>query len=230
MEKLIRVGHLRRYVRETVHGAEVASVVERITTSAELPPKPQPTINYILGGLVDDQYQSKSQKKRLLHATTVRARVNTIHIPDRSKAIQPIDGPISFPPVNPFKVITSHHGALILTLCINNFDVHSVLVDLGSATDLLQLLAFRHMNISFERLSSASRILSGFNGATIVNDGRNCSPCQGKAGSSTGLIFSCRGLGPVQCHCWPRLAACDESCALDLPSNDQLPDQCWANL
>ena len=166
----------------------------------------------------------------MLHATTVRARVNTIHILDSSKSIQPIDDPISFPPVNPFRVITSYHVALILTLCINNFDVHRVLVDLGSATDLLQLLAFRQMNISFERLSLASRILSKFNGATTVNDGRNCSPRQGKAGSSTGLIFSCRGLGPIQCHCWSSLVACDERCALDLPSNDQLPDQCWANL
>ena len=46
--------------------AKAASAVERITTNVELPPKPQPTINYILGGPVNDQYQSKSQKRRLL--------------------------------------------------------------------------------------------------------------------------------------------------------------------
>ena len=43
-----------------------------------------------------------------------------------------------------------------------------LLVDPGSAADLLQLPAFRQMNISFDRMSSAGRILSGFNGATIV--------------------------------------------------------------
>ena len=147
VEKLIRGSHLRRYVQEMVHGVEAAIAVERISTSAERPPEPRPTINYILGGPpTDDQYQSKCQKKRLLHAATVRAQVNTIYVPDSSREIQPIDDPISFPPVNPSRVITQHHDALVLTLCINDFDVHRVLVDLGSVADLLQLLAFRQMN------------------------------------------------------------------------------------
>ena len=142
--------------------------VERIGASVEFPPEPRPTINYILGGPVDDQYQTKCQKKRLLRAATVRARVNTIQVLDSSRAVQPIDDPISFPHVNPSKVITPHHDALVLTLCINDFDVHRVLVDHGSVDDLLQLPAFKQMNISFDRLSSAGRILSGFNWATIV--------------------------------------------------------------
>ena len=137
MERLIKADYLRRYVRETTSGAKAAPVVERITTSAELPPKPRPTINYILGGPIDDQYQSKRQKRRLLRAATTRALVNTIHVPDSSRAIQPIDGLISFPPINPSKVITPHHDALVLTLCINDFDVHRVLVDPGSMVDLL---------------------------------------------------------------------------------------------
>ena len=73
----------------------------------------------------------------MLCAATVRARVNTIHVPASSKAVQPIDNLISFPPINPSRVITPHHDALVLTLIINDFDVHRVLVDLGSAVDLL---------------------------------------------------------------------------------------------
>ena len=49
--------------------------------------------------------------------------------------------------------------------------MHRVLVDLGSTADMLQLPAIRQMNISLDRLSSAGRILSGFNGATIVTMG-----------------------------------------------------------
>ena len=45
-----------RYVREMAHGAEKASVVERIVAGAELPAEPRPTINHILGGPTDDQY------------------------------------------------------------------------------------------------------------------------------------------------------------------------------
>ena len=64
-----------------------------------------------------------------------------------------------------------HYDALILTLCINGFNVHRVLVDPGSVTDLLQLPAFRQMKLSSFMLNSAGRILSGFNGATTVTLG-----------------------------------------------------------
>ena len=61
-----------------------------------------------------------------------------------------------------------HYDALVLTLCINCFDVHRVLVDLGSAADLLQLLAFKKMKLSLGVVNSAGQILFGFNGATTV--------------------------------------------------------------
>ena len=120
VERLIRTDHLKRYVREMVREAEASPVVERIAASAELPLEPRPTINYILGGPIDNQYQSKRQKRRLLRAATTWARVNTIHAPDNSKAIQPIDDPISFPPVNPSKVIlhTMMHSYLLYPLTI----------------------------------------------------------------------------------------------------------------
>ena len=51
--------------------------------------------------------------------------------------VEPLDDPISFPPVNQNKVIMPHYNALILTLCIDGFDVHRVLVDAGNGTDLL---------------------------------------------------------------------------------------------
>ena len=60
----------------------------------------------------------------------------------RQGEVEPIDAPISFPPVNLNRVIMPHYNALVLTLCINGFDVHNVLVDLSSTTDLLQFSAF----------------------------------------------------------------------------------------
>ena len=47
VERLIKADHLRRYVRETIRGVEATPAVERIAASAELPPEPRPTINYI---------------------------------------------------------------------------------------------------------------------------------------------------------------------------------------
>ena len=59
----------------------------------------------------------------------------------------------------------------MLTLCINNFDVHRVLVDTGSAVDLLHLPAFRQMKVPLDKLNSAGRILFGLNGATTLTIG-----------------------------------------------------------
>ena len=165
VEKLIRVGHLKRYIRESTHGTETALVVDKVIVGVEHPFEPRPAINFILGGPTDDQYQSKLQRRNILRAASVRARINTISTPESSATIQLFDGPISFPPLNLTRVITPHYDALVLTLCINNFDVHRVLIDPGNVADLLHLLAFQHMKIPLNHLSSAYRSFSRFNGA-----------------------------------------------------------------
>ena len=65
----------------------------------------------------------------------------------------------------------SHYDALVLTLCINGFDVHRVLVDSGSAEDLLQLPTCTQMKFSLGVLNSARQIFSGFNRATTITLG-----------------------------------------------------------
>ena len=56
VEKLIKAGHLRRYLREVDQGVESRRPVGRIVASHATPLKPRPAINYILGGSTDDQY------------------------------------------------------------------------------------------------------------------------------------------------------------------------------
>ena len=62
--------------------------------------------------------------------------MNAVHT-ESSQEAEPIYDPISFAPINSNRVIVPHYDALVLTLCINGFDVHRVLVDPGSAADLL---------------------------------------------------------------------------------------------
>ena len=71
-----------------------------------------------------------------------------------------------------------HYDALVLTLCINCFDVHRVLVNPGSAADLLQLPAFNQMKLSQLMLNSARRIIFGFNGTTTTAMGDITLPIQ----------------------------------------------------
>ena len=171
VEKLIKEGQLWRYVRKPDHELELGQASDRITVSVTTPIESRPAINYILGGPSDDQYQSKHQRKKLLRDATVKARVKAIHMEGGHEETKPIDGPISFPLVNPNRIIVLHYDALVLTLCINGFDVHMVLVDPSSATNLLQLLTFERMKLSLGMLNSARRILfSTANAEAISKD------------------------------------------------------------
>ena len=107
----------------------------------------------------------------MLRTALVRARVNTVNNQGDVTAVLPVDGPISFPPINPTRVITPHYDTFIMTVCINSFDVHRVLVDLGSTVDLLHLPTFKQMRVPIDHLHSAGRVLSGFNGATTLSVG-----------------------------------------------------------
>ena len=122
--------------------------------------------------------------------------MNAVHIESSQGEAESIDDPISFPSLNPNRVIVPHYDALVLTLCINGFDVHRVLVDPVSAVDLLQLPAFIQMKLSSNMLNSAGRILPGFNGATTTTLGDVTLPV--KAGPVTQrVLFSVvEDLGP----------------------------------
>ena len=85
----------------------------------------------------------------------VKAQVNAIHKGGSHEETKLIDGPISFPPVNPNRIIVPHYDALVLTLCISGFNVHRVLVDPGSAVDLLQLPTFNQIKLSSRMLNLA---------------------------------------------------------------------------
>ena len=171
MEKLIKVGHLRRYVKVDDHIEESGQATDRVMAGATIPSESRPAINYILRGPSNDQYQSKHQQKKILRATTVKAMINAIQKEGSHEETKPIDGLISFPLVNSNRIIVLHYDALVLTLCIDGFDVHRVLVDPSSAAYLLQLPVFKHMKLSLGMLNLAGRILSGFNGATTLTLG-----------------------------------------------------------
>ena len=94
--------------------------------------------------------------------------MNVVHIKSSQREAELIDDSTSFPSVNPNRVIMPYYDALVLTLCINGFDLHRVLVDLRNATDLLQLPAIIQMKLFFGMLNSVGRILSSFNGATTA--------------------------------------------------------------
>ena len=106
-----------------------------------------------------------------MSAATVKVRINDIHVEGKHDKTKPIDGPRSFPPINLNNVIVLYSDALVLTFCINGFDVHTVLINPSNAADLLQLPAFKQMKLSLGVVNLIERILSGFNSATTVTLG-----------------------------------------------------------
>ena len=132
----------------------------------------------------------------MFRTASVRAKVNTVSTRENTTVAQPIIGPISFPPVNPTRVITPHYDALVLTVCINDFDVHMVLVDPGSAADLLHLQAFKQMRVPIDHLGSTGKVLSGFNGATMLTVGDIAFPVRAGPVTQQILFSVVEDLGP----------------------------------
>ena len=100
---------------------------------------PRAVINYIHGRPIDEKYNFKWKRQRLLRATSVRELVNSFQPGLDDEGIHLIYGVITFPPINPNRVLQPHQDALILTLGNSDFDVRRILVDPGSSTDLLQM-------------------------------------------------------------------------------------------
>ena len=178
VEKLIRAGHLRRYLREPINGVAAAPTTDMVIVDIEHASRPRQAINFILGGPADSQYKSKKHKRKMLRAASIRAKVNTVRAQEIITVVQSVDNPISLPLIKPTRVITPHYDALVLTVGINNFDVHRVLIDPGSVADLRHLPALKKMRVLLDCLSSAGRVLSRFNRATTLTIGDIAFPVQ----------------------------------------------------
>ncbi|KAL6325980.1 hypothetical protein AAG906_038472 [Vitis piasezkii] len=124
--------------------------------------------NYINGGPLDDEYNSKRKRQRLLRAATVREHVSSIQPGLASGGIHPIDGTIVFPAVDPARVLQPHRDALILTLGVGDFDVKRILVDPGSSADRC---GGDHQINGFQpsKPRESRRTLSGFNGSSTTS-------------------------------------------------------------
>ena len=133
-----------------------------------------------------------------MRAAIVKAKVNAVQVEGSHEETKPIDDPISFPFVNRNKIIVPYYDALVLTLCINDFDVHRVLVDPSSEVDSLQLPTFKHMRLSLGVVNSVGRILSGFNGATTITLGDVTLPIKAGLVTQQVLFSIIEDLGPYK--------------------------------
>ena len=76
VEKLIKAGHLKQYVRSDA-GGKVTSQHHN-PRAPRAPAAPKTVINYINGGPSDEEYDSRRKRQRLLRAASTRERINSI--------------------------------------------------------------------------------------------------------------------------------------------------------
>ncbi|XP_034680445.1 uncharacterized protein LOC117910483 [Vitis riparia] len=108
----------------------------------------------------------------------VRERVNSIRPGITEGGPRLIDGTITFPPVDPTRILRPHRDALILSLGMDKFDVRRILIDPGSSADLVQASVISHMGHNLVGIENPGRILSGFNGASTISLGDIVLPVQ----------------------------------------------------
>nr|CAN78618.1 hypothetical protein VITISV_003661 [Vitis vinifera] len=176
VERLIKAGHLKQYLRSDTGGRDTSQ--NRNSGAPRTPATPKAVINYINGGPSDEEYDSKRKRQKLLRAASVRERINSIRPGLTGGGPRPIDGTIIFPPVDLTRTLQPHRDALILSLEIGDFDVRRILVDPSSSTDLVQASVVSHMGHSLTGLENPGRILSGFNGSSTTSLGDIVLPVQ----------------------------------------------------
>ncbi|RVX08099.1 hypothetical protein CK203_014871 [Vitis vinifera] len=146
VERLIKAGHLKQYLRSDTGGRDVSQ--HHNSEAPRAPVAPKAVINYINGGPSDEEYDSRRKRQKLLRAASIRERINSIRPGLTGEGPRPIDGTIIFPPVDPTRTLQPHRDALILSLEIGDFDVRRILVDPGSSADLVQASVIGHMGHS----------------------------------------------------------------------------------
>ena len=125
---------------------------------------PLEEIRMIFGGLVAGG-SSKSLKK------TYAREVNIVHswFPP-SKTLKYSKSNIIFSKKDIRGVRQPHDDPLIIMLRMEEFNMHQVLVDNGSSTDIIYLPAFQQMKLNKERLPFTSPLLS-FTGDRVIPKG-----------------------------------------------------------
>jgi hypothetical protein len=69
-----------------------------------------------------------------------------------------------------------HNDAMVISYVIKGFLVHNVLVDTGSATDIIFAKAFRQMQESEDKIHDATHSLCGFGGRQNIALGKITTP------------------------------------------------------
>ena len=110
--------------------------------------------------------------------TSVREQINFVQYTFAEESVRPVNGTITFPPIDVNQVLQPHENVLILMLKSGKFDVRRILVYSSSLANLLQMSAYRQVGYSPSALKNPGCLPSEFNGATTTSLGDVVLPVQ----------------------------------------------------
>ena len=115
----------------------------------------------IVGGTMTAGSSKKARKTYLRMVQNVQL---TGSVPKIARRDSPI---IGFSEEDARRLHHPHDDALVVTLRVEKYNMHRVLVDNGSSADILYYLAFQQMMINKERLIPTNAPLVGFGGTRV---------------------------------------------------------------
>ena len=121
-----------------------------------------------------------------------------------------------------------HYDALVLTLYISGFDVHKILVDPGSAANLLQHTRLQPDEAFLTNVKLSRASLLWFQRHNNHDTVRHHNSCTSRTSHPAGFVLSRPRPGALQLHTKPGLAELDEGRPFNVSPNSQLFDQCGA--
>ncbi|KAL0402298.1 UNVERIFIED_CONTAM: hypothetical protein Slati_4259700 [Sesamum latifolium] len=170
IEKLIQRGYLKEYVenRPSGHSSSPRSEGGKLEKAESSRRREKGKENLQTAGVIDvvtgEPARGDSAQARM---ALIRAASSKI---DNYKEVTITGIPeeeIMFNSNDFEKGVAPHNDALVISATVSNFWVKKVLVDTGSAADILFFTAFSQMGIGVEMLMKVNTPLVGFNGRVV---------------------------------------------------------------
>ncbi|XP_030923102.1 uncharacterized protein LOC115949986 [Quercus lobata] len=171
LDQLVREGKLKQLLHHSSGRVSQAGSELREYASSKLPIG---TINVIFAA----PGRTRSCPSRVMSASRSRAEESS-SIPKRAKLGIPLV--LSFSDEDKVGIIQPHGDTLIVTLRIGGYDMKRVMIDQGSAVDIIYPDLYRGLNLKLENLTAYSSPLVSFEGRMVVPKGQIRLPMQADA-------------------------------------------------
>ena len=153
------------------HSSSLGSQIDTRPERENLPRPPLGTINVIFVA----PGRTGSCPSRVMSVARLYSKDDS-HEPKRAKLNQSLV--MGFSDKDKIGIVQSHDDALVITLRIGGYDVKRVMVDQGSAAEIMYPDLFKGLNLKTEDLTPYNSPLVSFEGKIIISKGQVRLPVQ----------------------------------------------------